>query len=392
MNQVSGLSRLTAWFVSDALPCWLDAGFDGVNGHFVESLALDGTPETTGVLRTRSTARQIYVYAHAHVLGIAPAGALEIAERAFGNLRKLAWIDGAMPGFASTFNRFTGKVVDPLRDLYDHTCVLLALAWLVKATGNPTYREHIAETLLAIDHTLCADHGGWAEDSNGTLPRRQNPHMHFFEACLALAETTSEKIHIERATQLFALFQTNFFDHELGTLREYFGPRWEVADEFNSDSLDPGHMAEWVWLLRRYQRLVPAINVDPYCEKLLNTAQNLGIQPGGIFLSDEVSAQGEFLKSTSRLWPQAELIKAHVMQFTSLGNAENLSRADAVANQLFKAHLAKTPKGTWRDCLDTSGANIARTIPASSAYHLCTTVAELVAQVTLREKSEPLPS
>jgi mannose/cellobiose epimerase-like protein (N-acyl-D-glucosamine 2-epimerase family) len=378
VNQMSGLKRLTTWFVDKALPYWLDAGFDRVNGHFVEALAPDGTAETTGVLRTRTAARQIYVYAHAHALGVAPVGSLEIAERAFANLHKCAWVGGAKPGYAFTINRFTGKVVDPLRDLYDHTCVLLALAWLAKATGNAKYKVHIAETLNAVDITLNSRHGGWAEDNDGTLPRRQNPHMHFFEACLALAETAGEQIHIDRATQLFELFQSKFFDHNLGTLREYFGPRWEVATEFNSDSLDPGHMAEWVWLLRRYQRLVPAAKVDLYCEKLLHAAETRGIQPGGNFLSDEVSAQGQFLKSTSRLWPQAELIKANVMQFEALGTAKNLARANEVATALFSAHLTQTPKGTWRDCLDTNGNNVAKSIPASSTYHLCTTVAELL--------------
>jgi mannose/cellobiose epimerase-like protein (N-acyl-D-glucosamine 2-epimerase family) len=140
------------------------------------------------------------------------------AETAFANLRKCAWIEGERPGYARAFNRFTGQVTDPSLDLYDHACVLLALAWLLKATGKDMYRTHIAETLHAVDVTLAAPHGGWAEDSENTTPRRQNPHMHFFEACLALVEVTGEPAHIARAGELFGLFKSGFYDTRIEAL------------------------------------------------------------------------------------------------------------------------------------------------------------------------------
>src|SRR3546814_17805803 len=51
--------------------------------------------------------------------------------------------------------------------------------------------------------------------------------MHLFEACLALYETGGDPRHLARAGEIFGLFRTRFFDEELGTLREFFGPAWE---------------------------------------------------------------------------------------------------------------------------------------------------------------------
>lgn len=382
VNQSAGhvydLERLTTWFTETALPFWATTGFDSANGHFVECLALDGTPELSGQLRTRSAARQIYVFAQSTCLGVAPHDGLEKAETAFANLRKCAWVTGERPGYARAFNRFSGQIIDPSRDLYDHACVLLALAWLLKATSKEIYRVHITETLHAIDTTLNADHAGWAEDSESTLPRRQNPHMHFFEACLALVEVTGDPAHVARAGELFGLFKSHFYDSSAQVLREYFGPAWEVNDTYGSGKLDPGHMAEWVWLLRRYEAFASA-GVDVYCEKLLHAAQTLGTDPESCFLVDEVSAGGLILKSSRRLWPQAEFIKALIAQSRATGEISYMDHANRVGKELFRTYLANTPTaGTWRDCFDLRGSPNATIIPSSSNYHLWTAVAELL--------------
>ncbi len=378
-SRVTGLTQLKKWFIDDALPRWATTGFDEHSGHFVEGLELDGTPDTSGQLRTRSAARQIYVFAQSASLGVAPIDGLAKAETAFANLWKCAWISGERPGYARAFNRFTGQVTDPSRDLYDHACVLLALAWLLKATGKDMYRARIDETLHAVDVTLAAPHGGWSEDSEGTTPRRQNPHMHLFEACLALVEVTGESAHKARASELFSLFKSIFYDFHIEALREYFGPAWEVGDTYGSGRLDPGHMAEWVWLLRRYAA-VESADVNRLCKNLLHAAQTLGADTKSGFLVDEVSGQGAILKSSRRLWPQAEFIKALIAQYQGTEDIAHLHLANEIAQQLFTTYLAQTPKtGTWHDCFDLNGNSVATSIPSSSHYHLWTAVAELLA-------------
>ncbi|WP_442919820.1 AGE family epimerase/isomerase [Mesorhizobium sp. M8A.F.Ca.ET.182.01.1.1] len=142
--------------------------------------------------------------------------------------------------------------MDETRDLYDNACVLLALAALFTATDRIAYRKQIEILLTAIDTTLADPAGGWAEDEHGTLPRRQNPHMHLFEACLVLATKTRDASHRRRLDGLYTLFLEQFYIRGAGPLCEFFGPAWERGPKFQSERLDPGHMCEWTWLLHRY--------------------------------------------------------------------------------------------------------------------------------------------
>lgn len=370
------LAHLKSHFIDTVLPVWLNAAFDEDAGQFVEALELGGTAEKTGVVRVRTAARQIYVYAHAHALGVAPVGALAKAERAFEALYRVAWIEGGKSGYAATINFRTGEIVDDRRDLYDHACVLLALAWLSKATGKDLYRRHLDEVTTAIDVTLAAPHGGWAEDQKGTLPRRQNPHMHLFEACLALWETGHGDRHVARAGELFMLFRTRFFRDEDATLREFFDGAWALDARFRSDRLEPGHMAEWVWLLRRYEKF-SGCDLSRERTALLRTALRgrVGDSP---FLVDEMDESGTPLSNSRRLWPQAELVKAFLANAEAEAEADHRQQAEAVCEALFKTYLAETPAGTWRDAFDLDGNRISRTIPGSSLYHLWTGVAELI--------------
>jgi len=365
-----GLERLKSYFVDTILPRWLETAFDEPSRQFVEGLDLDGTPDKSGMVRVRTAARQIYVYAHAHALGAAPVGALAKAEAAFENLRKIAWSDDPR-GYASVIDVESASVVDIRRDLYDHACVLLALAALSKATGKPCYLDAIAEVIEVLDTTLAGQSSGYAEDDLGTIPRRQNPHMHLFEAFLALWEAQLDCRYAARAGELYLLFQARFFDETSGLLREFFGPCWEISDEFGSDRLSPGHMSEWVWLLGRYERL-SGRDLSEEKRKLFAAAQR-GKTGNWPFLMDEIDPTGSLLTEQRRLWPQVELLKAH-LSICNMGN----DAADELADALFASYLADTPLGTWRDCFDLEGRPTARTIPGSSLYHLWTAVAELL--------------
>ncbi|MDB5526663.1 MAG: N-acylglucosamine 2-epimerase family protein [Rhizobium sp.] len=369
--------RLRDYFIDAVLPVWASVAFDDHAGQFMEGLQLDGSPDPSGIVRTRTAARIIYVFAQASSLGVAPDRALEKAERAFANLRKVAWIGGDRPGYARTIDYKTGVVTDSERDLYDHACVLLALAWLLKATGKSEYLLQIEELVAAMDLTLAAPHGGWAEDSIGSLPRRQNPHMHYFEACLALWEVGAGERYAARAGELFGFFRTRLFDDGAGVLREFFGPAWELAAEYNSSRLDPGHMSEWVWLVRRYDKLAGADHSD-LCHKLLDAALRLGAADNTPFLVDETALDGKPLRHTRRLWLQAELLKAYIMQARATGDEAYSRKANALVEALFATYLADTPPGTWRDCFDREGRCVATSIPGSSLYHLWSGVAELV--------------
>ncbi|MDH4414945.1 MAG: AGE family epimerase/isomerase [Rhizobium sp.] len=370
------LQRLKSLFLEQILPTWSQSGFDATCGQFVEYLELDGSPQRSGEVRTRTVARQIYVHAHAAHLGVAPSGSLALAETAFANLHRVAWVGGRRGGYARAFNRHSEILTDPVRDLYDNACVLLSLSWLLTATGKDIYRHQIELTVSAIDRTLRDPFGGWAEDSEGTLPRRQNPHMHYLEATLALCENNRTSEHMRAEGRAFALLRSHFLVGPKGPLHEYFGPQWEIADRYGSDRLEPGHMCEWVWLTTRHDMLAGSDHTK-ICLDLLSTALAIGRSQGSPFLVDAVSSVRPIAPSR-RLWPQVEMLKAFLALYERLGSRDYLVKAEDLAAAILKAYMVGVPQGCWHDCLDPNGVSTARTIPASSLYHLWTAVADLV--------------
>lgn len=370
------LSLLKSTFLQVILPTWAAVGYDKRCGQFVEHLELDGSAQTSGEVRTRTVARQIYVHAHAAHLGVAPPASLRMAEAAFANLHRVAWIGGRRGGYARAFNRHTDRVTDSVRDLYDSSCILLALSWLLTATGKDMYRHHIDQALIAIDRTLKDPFGGWAEDSDGSLPRRQNPHMHYLEAILALCENNRTSAHMRAEGRAFALLRSHFLVGPNGPLHEFFGPQWQLAAQYGSDRLEPGHMCEWVWLTTRHDMLTDSDHTK-ICLDLLSTALAIGRSGGSPFLVDVVSAFRP-IPPSRRLWPQVEMLKAFLSLYERLGFPGYLVEANDLAAAILGTYMSGTPPGCWHDRIDMNAKPIAQTIPASSLYHLWTAVADLV--------------
>ena len=369
------LAAYADWMRDEALPFWLTRAADA-DGLFHETLALDGTPMPDTERRLRTGMRQVYVFAHAAQLGLADrARSLDLAERMMARLRARAWAPDGRPGWVARFGR-DGAVTDDRRDLYDHAFALHALAALYLATGHADHAGSIDATLDVVDRVLAAPHGGWAESDRHELPRRQNPHMHLFEASLALFEATGEARHLARAGDILELFRDRLFDGATGLLGEFFALDWSRAPGPDGGRLEPGHMAEWVWLLRRYER-ASAQPVDAVCATLLASAQRLGLTADG-FLMDEVDAGGRPLRDRRRLWPQTEYLKALLVQHLATGEAGLLDAAEALVRRLFDSYLTDIPRGAWRDQFRLDGTSTAADIPASILYHAFAPVVEIM--------------
>lgn len=369
------LERYSDWLLRDALPFWLARTADD-SGLFYEGLDLTGIPQPERELRLRTGMRQVYVFAHAGYLELVdPATAIALAETMAHRLRGMAWEAGGAPGWAARFQR-SGEITDGRRDLYDHAFVLMALAHLRLATGNGLYEQWIDETLAVVDDVLAASHGGWAENDRHELPRRQNPHMHMFEACLGLFETTGAKAHLQRAESILDLLADHFIDPETGLLTEYFGPAWERSPAIGSDRLEPGHMMEWVWLLRRYRRSGHR-EIDGICSTFFAGALRVGETADG-FLVDEADAAGKPLIDRRRLWPQTEYLKALMVQSVATGDESLLDSAGALFDRIEATYLSGVPRGTWCDQFDLDGRPTAPDIPASILYHAFAPVVEVL--------------
>lgn len=363
------------WARDEALPLWRRTGFDDDLGLFYERLHLDGRPDLAAGSRLRTQARQIYVYAHAHRMGLDPEG-LATARRALLTLRAKAWGPDGRAGWVHRLDAM-GGVEDATRDLYDHAFVLLMLAHYLHASGESFVRPWIDQTLAEIDDVFRAEHGGLAETAAGGLPRRQNPHMHLFEAMHALYEATGAARFLARAGELFQLFRTRFYDDGHGVVREFFAGDWSHLPDGSSDRVEPGHLAEWTWLLRRHERLAhrPVGDLAP---RLLLNALRLGTAPERPhLLADETDLDGRPRSDSRRLWCQTELIKALVVEARASGDVALAERAAAVSATLFREYLSDTPAGTWRDRFTLDGRLVVDHVPASTFYHLFGVLTEL---------------
>lgn len=365
--------RLTAWMREHALPMWGRRARDH-RGGFYEAILPDGAPCTDMTKRFRVQPRQAYVYAHAETLGWTDQGhsasdhAWSFALRAGTDDQSLGR-DGAFTGFCHLLTP-EGGVADVRRDTYDHAFVLLACAWRLDAFGDEQART-VAERTLGFLDTLRQADGSYLEGDPASLPRRQNPHMHLFEASLALHRAGFEGA-LDRARAIHALFERYFWDGQV--LREFFGDDWSL-DPDKGDIIEPGHMAEWVWLLDQYEAATGE-DQSGVMDALCAAAERTGRDPGGSpFLIDEARADGTPTRTTRRTWVQTEYAKATlVMARRGKEGAED--HAAALIDVMLGSYLDAPIAGGWNDQYDEDGRVVSPDMPTSTFYHVMSLAAE----------------
>ncbi len=356
------------WVIDKALPFWAGSTVDGAGG-FCEELSWGGAPNWKAERRLRVQARQIFSYSLAHELGWCDG--LPIARRGLNFMLTKGFMPDGHPGFISLLNP-DYSVKDARRDLYDHAFYLLALAWQARI-GESRAALALADTIiLLLDQNLVAENGGYLEglpqgDPRNAL-RRQNPHMHLFEAFMSLYDASGEEKYLHRAGQIFELFKNHFFDENTATITEYFHHDWRPARGTQGQSVEPGHMAEWVWLLRQFTART-SINTRPWADQLYQRLCGYDT----LLLRDEMNKNGQVLRATRRLWVQTEMVKAHLAQAEN-GETDSFRLAAAGIEMLASKFLR--PDGTWLDMLGDTGLPVIGPVPTSTFYHIMCMVAE----------------
>jgi mannose-6-phosphate isomerase len=316
--------------------------------------------------RLISQARQIHSYALAARWGWY-GDALALVEQAYGSMvREFHERDGAS-GWIFSINA-DGSIADARRDLYSHAFVLLGIASYVDATGNREALATADETLTFLDRHMTSPEGGFIEQlPAGDDTRRQNPHMHLFEALLALWECSHDRRYLDRAHALFELFAARFFRPDCGALGEYYTTGLAPLEGIRGQLVEPGHHYEWVWLLRRFEEATRH-DVDRYVDALYSHADRHGFDEEGLIV-DEVLAEGRHHRRSRRIWPITEGIKANLLEATR-GRPHCATKAAVLASLLRDRFLLADPAGGWVDRLDAKGRCASEFMPASTLYHL----------------------
>ena len=360
------------WMFDIALPWWAANGVDREHGGYVEQITPDGRDAGIAFKRTRVTARQIYVFSHAHMLGFAPG--LEVAQHGIDYLKK-AWL-GADKGFARRLTR-EGALLDPTPDLYDHAFALFALAWHHRATGDRTSRDWLHRTLDYVEGHMRVPGGeGFWHELPPTGWRQQNPHMHLTEACLAAFEATGEARFSGLAKELAGLFTSRLFDLKSRTLAEYFTEDLQRAPGDDGRIVEPGHQFEWVWILNACRKQL-GFQLGPQMRALAAFAEENGVSSETGVTYNSIRDDGAPLDRGSRTWPNCERIKAAIA-LRELDGIDPAPMAGSSARVLLDRHLSRMPAGTWIDQFDAEGKPVAGNVPASTLYHVLLAFAEVL--------------
>ena len=370
-----------AWAIDHALPFWAGNARDD-KGGFYEELSHNYAPNKAAIRRLRVQARQIYTYSFAHELGWYDG--LKTADKTLNFMLE----KGFMPDDKRGFIHLLGpdySVVDARRDLYDHAFYLLALAWHARVSGRRSSLA-LADSLLAfLDNALGADNGGYLEglplDDPRNALRRQNPHMHLLEAFMALYDASGDDKYLARAGRIVTLFKKHFFNRDTGTVTEFFHRGWTPAHGAKGKTVEPGHAAEWIWLLGQYEARTQ-VDTRRYANALY---ENL-LQIPGLYLSDELDRDGKTRRATKRLWVQTELVKAHISQ-ADFGNIDAADKAADTLQGILRDYLK--PNGTWTDTLGENGLPIFGPIPTSTFYHILCMIAESCRSANIQPLREP---
>jgi mannose-6-phosphate isomerase len=231
-------------------------------------------------------------------------------------------------------------------------------------------RTEIESLLGFLDAELRSPHGGFVEGIPATLPRRQNPQMHLFEAFIATFDATGDPVCQTRAGELFGLFVANLYDPQRQVLGEYFEDDWSRIEPV---CVEPGHQAEWVWLLKGFERIT-GCPTGRYRAGLLASALRFRDDVTGC-LFDEGNPDGSIRKFTRRCWPQTEIAKAWIAQ-AEAGEKGAADEARKALVRLYQHYMRHPVLGGWYDQFDRDNRSLVDFIPASSFYHILCAAAE----------------
>src|SRR3982074_1523688 len=338
---------LKTLMIEHSLPLWSREGWDPAAGGFVERLDIEGRADRAAPRRVRVQARQIYCFAKAARMGWYPEGR-EIAMKGLDYLLAKAKSPDGRPGFVHLLDS-DGSAMNATRDSYDHAFVLLALSAVFQLSRDAQVRNEIESLLAFIDRDLRSPNGGFIEGIPAAMPRRQNPQMHLFEAMIATFDATTDPLFQNRAGELYSLFVANLYDPRRQVLGEYFEEDWSRIEPV---SVEPGHQAEWVWLLKGVERIPGCPGAGYRCQLRASGLRYRNDVTGCLF--DEGDADGNIRKFTRRCWPQTEIAKAWIAQ----AEVEEQGAADEAREALARLHrhyLRHPVTGGWYDQFDRDG-------------------------------------
>lgn len=341
---------MQSWLYEQAFPLWTGTGVDPSTGTVWEALDHNGAPCVDMERRLRVQARQAYCFSASEN----PAHQA-LAYRLF----RFAMDHGFDPETGNLSARLApdSSILTAPHDLYDVAFMLLA------ASGLITMGADVSTDLTRLEMELAKLKAprGWYENAARALPRRQNPHMHMFEAAIALFAATGKTRFRDMAEECLDLFRDTFLSSD-GRVLEYFREDWTPLDGHDQVT-EPGHMAEWVYLIDHYEQITgrsAQVPMETLYGEVLARRDEAGLLPD---CSDPAVP-------TRRMWPQTELLKASIAMATRGKSLTNSPSPEEILALIWEQYLDTPVAGGWYDKRSSEGKLLSDNMPASTFYHI----------------------
>ncbi len=290
--------------------------------------------------------------------------------------------------------------LQPLDDSYDFYAqgfVIFAFSHYYRASGDERARK-MAEDVLSFTREKFKIEKGYAEalaPAMSIVPdrlRRHESHMHVLEGCLFAAVTWPDDPRWkEMADELVALFFKDFYQAGGIILSEYYTDDLKPCENENGQFIcEPGHAAEWIWLLKKHAALCgdPARH-DETCHVLLSWANKYGwdTQYGGIY--DELTPDGQVVEETKRIWPFAESLKASALMLDGSPDRDALKERMIDMTGVFEQHYMQE-RGFWTEWLTRDLKPAVDYMPGTTPYHVYYGIMETLEVLEARGGSKSL--
>lgn len=370
-------NRLSDWIVDSAFPRWHSGGYDSESGAFFETIDIVTGKGTDAPIRTRVPARQIYCFAQAGTLGWQGPWREVVAHGLNWYLEHCRNPDTSFAAVVAT----DGTHLDSDFDLYNQAFALLAFAHAghVLTERRTDLFADAAGLLTLLRENYAHPAAGFREANPDRLPLCSNPHMHLFEAALALEEVGAGSIWSDLADEIARLAMDKFIDPVSGGLREFFNLDWSPFAGEQGRIMEPGHQFEWSWLLTRWGKARNDFEALAKARRLYQIGISHGVDPERqvaiMTLHDDFSV----FNPMARLWGQTEWLKAAVsMAGVSIGCERDAYLADVLrAMKALETYFEDVPDGLWKDKFDKMYTFKTEPAPASSFYHIVCAALEL---------------
>jgi mannose-6-phosphate isomerase len=204
--------------------------------------------------------------------------------------------------------------------------------------------------------------------------------MHLLEAALAWIDAGGREEWHRLAGEVTDLCLARFVAPDTGALHELFDAHWQRNPTLAEDVVEPGHQAEWAWLLMRWATRSSHRRTEPVARRLFAIAEGPGLNSEQGRLINELEADLTPKWRWMRLWPQTERIKAlvylaeHARDERERAELEHRIETSTAALLDYFDHPIR---GSWWEHLDEQGHAVDEPARASSLYHIMGAAAEL---------------